>query len=97
MWTPVKSNDDTTYPYGFGWRLDETISGLKVVKHGGTWQGFKSYIIRVLNVRVTIVIFANLDKADVEKIASHILQMYDSQFALKPREEKNEEDDEEDE
>src|SRR4030095_12392585 len=23
MWTPTKLNDGTSYPYGFGWRLDD--------------------------------------------------------------------------
>ncbi|CAF4396789.1 unnamed protein product, partial [Adineta steineri] len=71
MWTPVKLNDGSTYSYGFGWNLDKTVTGMQVVKHGGTWQGFESYIIRVINVKLTIIIFANLDEADVEEIASH--------------------------
>ncbi|UJR16742.1 hypothetical protein I4U23_003642 [Adineta vaga] len=97
MWSAVKLNDDTTYPYGFGWCLEETVSGMRVVSHGGTWQGFQSYIIRVLNVKVTIVVFANIDVADVGEIASHVLEMYDSQLAIKPSEDENEDDDEEEE
>ncbi|CAF2690459.1 unnamed protein product [Rotaria sp. Silwood2] len=65
------------------WSPDETVSGMHVVKHGGTWQGFESYIIRVLDVKVTVVIFANADVADVEEIASNVLEMFDSQLALK--------------
>ncbi|CAF1278994.1 unnamed protein product [Rotaria sordida] len=83
MWRPVILNDDTTYPYGFGWELTEIIHGMRVVKHSGTWQGFQSIIIRVLDVKVTIVIFANLDAVDVEEMASHVLEMYDPQLALK--------------
>ncbi|CAF0797812.1 unnamed protein product [Adineta steineri] len=98
MWTPVKLNDGSTYSYGFGWNLDKTVTGMQVVKHGGTWQGFESYIIRVINLKLTIIIFANLDEADVEEIASHVLQMYDPQLALDPNqdEEEDEDDDEED-
>ncbi|CAF0796835.1 unnamed protein product [Adineta ricciae] len=99
MWTAVKLNDGTTYPYGFGWSTDETINGLRVVKHGGTWQGFETFIVRVLNANVTVVVFANLDEADPETMATHILEMYDPQFALKPSvdgEEEGEDDDEED-
>jgi hypothetical protein len=83
MWTPVTLNDHTTYPYGFGWDLDETVGGMRVVKHGGTWQGFESMIIRVLDMKVTVVTFANLDEADVDGIASHVLEMYNSSLALK--------------
>jgi CubicO group peptidase (beta-lactamase class C family) len=96
MWSPVKLNDKSTYPYGFGWCLDETVSGMRVVKHGGTWQGFESYVIRILNVKVTIAIFANLDEADVEKIASHVLEMYDPQFALKSNQEGGDDENEDD-
>jgi CubicO group peptidase (beta-lactamase class C family) len=92
MWSPIRLNDGTTYPYGFGWSLDETISGMRVVEHGGAWQGFQSKIIRVLDVKVTIVIFANIDVADVGEIASHVLEMYDSQLALKPDEDETDED-----
>jgi hypothetical protein len=60
---------------------------MHVVEHGGTWQGFESKIIRVLDVKVTVVVFANLDDADVDEIASHVLEMYDSKLALKSREE----------
>jgi CubicO group peptidase (beta-lactamase class C family) len=86
MWSPVTLNDNTTYPYGFGWELDETVSGMHVVKHSGTWQGFETMIIRVLDAKVTVVVFANLDEADADGIASHVLEIYDSQLALKPDE-----------
>ncbi|CAF1557355.1 unnamed protein product [Rotaria sp. Silwood1] len=83
IWSPIRLNNNTTYPYGFGWELDETVNGMRIVKHGGTWQGFQSYIIRVLDVKVTVIIFANVDAANVEEIALHILEIYDSQLALK--------------
>ncbi len=86
MWSAVTLNDDTTYPYGFGWEIDETIGRMYVVKDGGTWQGFQSFIIRVLGVNVTVVAFANLDHADADQITSHVLQMYNPQFALVSRE-----------
>ncbi|CAF1137131.1 unnamed protein product [Rotaria sp. Silwood1] len=82
MWRSFILNDDTTYPYGFGWELAETIHGMRVVKHSETWQGFQSIIIRVLDVKVTIVIFANLDAVDVEEMASHVLEIYNPQLAL---------------
>ncbi|CAF2034265.1 unnamed protein product [Rotaria magnacalcarata] len=85
MWSSVTLNDNTTYPYGFGWELDETVDGMHVVKHRGAWQGFETMIIRVLKAQVTVVVFANLDEADVGEIASHLLEMYDSRFALKSR------------
>jgi len=46
MWTPVRLNDGTTVPYGFGWRISKTDSGRRILEHGGAWQGFASYIVR---------------------------------------------------
>lgn len=86
MWSPVILNDNTTYPYGFGWELDETVSGMRVVKHNGTWQGFQSKIITILDIKLTFVTFANLDHTDLDDITSHVLQIYHSQFALKSSE-----------
>jgi D-alanyl-D-alanine carboxypeptidase len=34
MWTPVKLNDGSTYPYGFGWIVDER-RGHRLISHGG--------------------------------------------------------------
>ena len=93
MWSPVVLNDGSTYPYGFGWEVGQTVRGATVVKHSGAWQGFQSVIIRVLEAKVTVIIFANLDEADPETMASHVLEMYDSQLALKPEDDDEEEED----
>ena len=82
MWSPVTLNDGSTYPYGFGWELGETVNGMSVVKHSGAWQGFETVIIRVLPLKLAVVVFANLDAADVDVIASHVLEMYDPQLTL---------------
>ncbi len=96
MWSPAKLNNGKTNSYGFGWELDETIHGMRVVKHSGTWQGFETMIIRVLDARITVVVFANLGDADADGIATKVLELYDSQLALKSSEEEDEEEEEED-
>jgi len=45
MWTPVKLKDAKTYPYGFGWFLDES-NGHRLIEHDGAWQGFTMNISR---------------------------------------------------
>lgn len=65
MWSPVKLNDGKTYPYGFGWSLGE-VNGIRVIEHGGSWQGFKSYIARY--PEFTVIVFTNLADSDPEKI-----------------------------
>jgi len=91
MWGSFTLNDGTISSYGFGWSLDKTINGKRVVHHGGTWQGFESFIIRVLSARFTVVIFANLYEADVEQIAYHVLELCNPQFTLQSNQEEEEE------
>ncbi len=76
MWTPVKLNDGTTRGYGFGWSLGE-IRGHRIIEHGGAWQGFKSYIARYPDEKLTVVVFANLAQADLGRIA-HQVAAFDS-------------------
>jgi CubicO group peptidase (beta-lactamase class C family) len=75
MWTPVKLNNGTTQPYGFGWRLG-AAKGHRVVEHGGSWQGFKSQISRYVDDKLTIVVFANSSRADPSKLANGIAEIY---------------------
>src|SRR6266581_5537138 len=60
MWTPVKLNNGTTYPYGFGWFLHD-IRGHKIIEHGGSWQGFTTGISRYVDDKLTVVALTNLD------------------------------------
>ena len=81
MWTPVKLNDGSTYPYGFGWRID-SINGKRIIDHGGTWQGFESVIRRYPDARLGVVVFANLLGSNPTRIATRIMELY--QPELKP-------------
>lgn len=81
MWTPVKLNNGSTYPYGFGWRID-SINGKRIIDHGGTWQGFESVIRRYPDARLGIVVFANLLGSNPTRIATRIMELY--QPELKP-------------
>lgn len=82
MWSPVKLNNGTYYPYGFGWRLPKAVNGMRIVEHGGVWQGFQSMIIRVLDAKVTVIFFANLNHLDVYTLGRLVLQLYDPDLAV---------------
>jgi hypothetical protein len=71
VYTAVRLNSGKTYPYGFGWAVDET-AGQEVHRHGGAWQGFKSEIARFLGSDLTIVVLANLADADPERFTDGI-------------------------
>jgi CubicO group peptidase (beta-lactamase class C family) len=75
MWTPVKTTDGKTHPYGFGWGLGE-VRGHKVVEHGGAWQGFESHISRFVDDKLTVIVLANLAGANPRRIAHGIAGIY---------------------
>jgi CubicO group peptidase (beta-lactamase class C family) len=76
MWTPVKLNGGATQKYGFGWFLSE-VRGHHIIAHGGSWQGFKSYILRYPDDRLTVIMFANLSQTNEAKIAHDIAVIYE--------------------
>ncbi len=76
MWTPVKLNNGTTAPYGFGWRIAKTDSGQGVVEHGGAWQGFASYIVRYPDDRLIVAVLCNRAGASASYIAKCIAGFY---------------------
>jgi CubicO group peptidase (beta-lactamase class C family) len=59
MWTPVKTTDGKSHPYGFGWAV-QTAGGHKIVAHGGAWQGFMSAIVRYPDDKLTVIVLTNL-------------------------------------
>lgn len=67
-WTPVHLNDGGTYPYGFGWRIDQQ-RGYKRIEHGGSWQGFRTAITRYPDFDLTVVVLTNLGQAEPSGIA----------------------------
>jgi len=67
MWTPVKLNDGTSFPYGFGWELG-SFRGHKLVHHGGGMSGFRAEFARFVDDRLTIIILMNLDDVDKDSI-----------------------------
>lgn len=66
-WTPVRLNDGGTYPYGFGWSLDQQ-RGFPRIGHTGSWQGFKASIQRYPEQDLTVIALANLAEARPEAI-----------------------------
>ncbi len=77
MWTPVVLNDGTEYPYGFGWRLNPT-NGEATVSHGSRLPGFRTYIMRVMDSQLTVIVLTNCDCTQgLPGIAQHIASFYD--------------------
>lgn len=75
-WTPVKLNDGSTYPYGFGWGIDKTPSGHTLIEHGGAWQGFTSHIARYVDDHISVATLCNRAGADCAYIAHRVVGFY---------------------
>jgi CubicO group peptidase (beta-lactamase class C family) len=80
IFQPVRLNSGRTYPYGFGWVVDQA-AGQSVVGHGGSWQGFRTQITRYLGNDLTIVVLANLAEADPDRFVSGIAAIFDPKLA----------------
>jgi hypothetical protein len=63
MWTPVKLNNRTTYPYGFAWRIRE-VNGHRLIQHDGVGPAFTTRFARYVNDRISIIVFMNLGEDD---------------------------------
>jgi CubicO group peptidase (beta-lactamase class C family) len=79
VFTPVALNSGKTYPYGFGWSVDD-LAGHRTERHGGSWQGFKTAIARFPDDDLSIIVLANLAQANPEKIADDIAAILDPSF-----------------
>ena len=75
IFSPVKLIDGTEHPYGFGWHVDN-VADRRFVFHGGAWQGFKSFIGRFPDDRLTIIFFANLWDTRDFKLAGDLASFF---------------------
>jgi CubicO group peptidase (beta-lactamase class C family) len=81
IWSPTKLSDGRVKGYGFGW-FTGTTHNRRVVFHGGAWQGFKSYIVRFVDDKLTIVFLANSWAANDFKMARGLAAQFYPEFAL---------------
>jgi CubicO group peptidase (beta-lactamase class C family) len=81
MWTPVRLKDGKTYPYGFGWFLNEA-NGHRLIEHDGAWQGFTMNISRYLDDRLTVIVMTNLDEEHCkpDRIAHRVAGLYEGKL-----------------
>ena len=50
--------------YGLGWRINAMDPENKIVYHTGWWKGFKTYFIRSLGTRKTLIVLSNTDRSN---------------------------------
>lgn len=81
MWSPAKLNNGVTAGYGFGWHT-RVAHRHRLVFHAGAWQGFKSFIVRVPDDKLTVVFFANLWQTHEFRVARGLIATIYPEFAL---------------
>jgi CubicO group peptidase (beta-lactamase class C family) len=80
IYEPVRLASGNSYPYGFGWGVEE-MDGKRVQRHGGAWQGFETYIARYLDDDLTIVVLSNLSDAEPRSFVDQIAALFDRSYA----------------
>ncbi len=51
--------------YGYGWRVNMRPDGSMIIFHNGWWKGFRSYFIRSMKDKKTIIVLTNNSKIGV--------------------------------
>lgn len=80
-WTPVRLANGTTFPYGFGWDIEEQ-RGYRLIQHGGSWQGFRTAIARYVEQGLTVAVLSNLAQAQPETMAHEIAGLMEPSLRL---------------
>jgi D-alanyl-D-alanine carboxypeptidase len=91
MWTPVTLNDGRTFPYGFGWQLDDwpadsrVPTGVPMIRHGGSMNGFRAGYARWPSQRLAVIVLTNLTDAPYEGLVANIAIRYVPELKSVPR------------
>jgi CubicO group peptidase (beta-lactamase class C family) len=91
MWTRVKLNGGQTFPYGFGWQLDDwppdskVPTGVPMIRHGGSMNGFRAGYARWPNERLAVIVLTNLTNASYEGLAANIAIRYVPELRTAPK------------
>ena len=75
MWTPVRLINGKTAAYGLGWHVDAGRHGRRVW-HGGGLPGFTAHFIRFLDRKLSVIVLANGDDADMAALANGVANLY---------------------
>lgn len=69
--TPHRLSTGAPTPYGLGLFVDE-YRGVPAVRHGGSWAGYRSELLRFPTERTSVMVLCNLGSADPEDRANRV-------------------------
>jgi len=75
MWTVASNFDGTETDYAYGWVLSD-IEGLRSVSHRGLVAGFGTNFIRLLDEKLTVIVFINRYWVSTKPIAKKIIHTF---------------------
>jgi CubicO group peptidase (beta-lactamase class C family) len=79
-------NDGSVLDYAFGLN-DSEYRGLRVIRHGGSFVGFRAEMIRFPEQRLSVICLANLSSTSPSRLANQVADIYleDELEPLRPR------------
>ena len=80
---PGKLNDGKTLNYAKGLMV-EKYRGLSIVKHGGSWGGYRAQLLRFPEQHFSVVCLCNVGNAETEKRALRVAGIYLSEQMKEP-------------
>jgi hypothetical protein len=80
IFTPVALRSGKTYPYGFGWAVDD-FSGQRRHHHSGGWQGFATYYSRYLEDDLAVIVLGNSASMNPRGLAEGIAALVNPRLA----------------
>jgi CubicO group peptidase (beta-lactamase class C family) len=90
MWTPVSLTGGRTFPYGFGWQLEDwpadapQPTGVPMLRHGGSMNGFRAGYVRWPSHGLAVIVLTNLTNAPYEGLAATIGIRYAPELRTQP-------------
>jgi CubicO group peptidase (beta-lactamase class C family) len=78
LFEPAKLNDGSRpyNLYSMGWQKSD-VNGHAAIFHGGTWDGFRAFMIRYPERKISVAVLANLNSAKVGEMGRSLAAMID--------------------
>lgn len=84
--TPAVLNNGETTDYGFGWFIQRSPAGKRMVAHSGGWLGFSTYTLRGIEEDKFLAVLMNNSQGPFGVIAEGLKNLlYDRPATLPPR------------
>lgn len=73
--TVGKLNNGKETDYGFGWSVERSKNDGLTVSHGGSWVGFRTYIVRGVDRKLTVIVLSNNSTSKLDQILDAIKEL----------------------